>query len=88
VEIVPYHPEHVGQLLSFLRAQFPGSPLKGDRSFFHWRFARNPLGASLDTYLESASTHRAEADRIFVHVSPLVTGVGMTGPRSTAFWQS
>jgi hypothetical protein len=50
VEIVAYQPEHSAELLSFLRAQFPASPLKGDPSFFRWRFARNPLGSSLDNY--------------------------------------
>jgi hypothetical protein len=50
MEIVTYRPEHEGELLAFLRQQFPDSPQKADAAFFHWRFARNPLGQALDLY--------------------------------------
>jgi hypothetical protein len=50
MEVVTYRPEHSGELMSFLREQFPHSPQKGDPSFFEWRFARSPLGSSLGCY--------------------------------------
>ena len=48
MEIVSYRPEHLSELLDFLREQFPDSPQKGNRQFFEWRFSENPLGSSLD----------------------------------------
>ena len=50
MEIVPYKPEHFGDLLTFLRTQFPASPHKGQAAFFRWRFEESPLGSSLDHY--------------------------------------
>ncbi len=98
VEIVPYRPEYLGELLSFLRAQFPASPLKGDPSFFHWRFARNPLGSSLDHYHLAMENNRiagqlgAIRDRIWANgrwldccwLVDLILAPEHRGARSTA----
>lgn len=50
MEIVAYRPEYFGELLSFIREQYPTNALKGTPSYFQWRFDQNPLGTSLDNY--------------------------------------
>ncbi len=50
MEVVAYQPQQLSNLLQFLRVQCTANPQKGEPSFFEWRFARNPLGSSLDNH--------------------------------------
>ena len=50
MEVAAYQPQHLSELLQFLRAQSPAIQQKGEPSFFKWRFAGNPLGTSLDSH--------------------------------------
>jgi hypothetical protein len=46
--ITPYSDQYWPSLAEFLVARYPGMPLKGDRLYFQWRFAENPLGSALE----------------------------------------
>ena len=48
--LTEYLPSHRDGLFRFLRRNFPNSPHKANDAYFDWRFARSPLGNSLDKY--------------------------------------
>ncbi len=54
MEVVAYQPQHLSELLQFLREHSPANPQKGELSFFEWRYAKNPLASSLDNHYHLA----------------------------------